>query len=148
MKTPGALVMMLGMGMGMGACASGPADRHTAGHAAGRAVILVKYQPDPDAIWLTVRAEGVITVRNGCVYILSGKRRVPMLAIWPASYELSMEEGRAVGIVDTLSKQSLKFNVPSAFGGGTVRDVPDALLAQPIPAECAGERFQAYFARR
>jgi len=146
MKTPGALVMMLGMGMG--ACASGPADRHTAGHAAGRAVILVKYQPDPDAIWLTVRAEGVITVRNGCVYILSGKRRVPMLAIWPASYELSMEEGRAVGIVDTLSKQSLKFNVPSAFGGGTVRDVPDALLAQPIPAECTGERFQAYFARR
>ncbi len=144
MKTPGALVMMLGMGMGMGACASGPADRHTAGHA----LILVKYQPDPDAIWLTVRAEGVITVRNGCVYILSGKRRAPMLAIWPASYELSMEEGRAVGIVDTLSKQSLKFNVPSAFGGGTVRDVPDALLAQPIPAECPGERFQAYFARR
>jgi hypothetical protein len=106
--------------------------------AAQEEVTLARLKPDPNAISLTARMEGKLQVRQGCVYLITKKHKLPVLAIWPSTYRLLSPKGKPIGVVDTSTGQSLKFGVNGVFGGGETKVKPTDTLDAPIPAACGG----------
>lgn len=102
-------------------------------------VTLLHLKPDPNAVSLTAELEGKLQVRNGCVYLISKKSKVPVLTIWPPTYRLLSPKGVVTGVTDTLTGQSLKFGVNAVFGGGETKAAPTNVLEAPAPAACSGK---------
>ncbi|MBT2745548.1 MULTISPECIES: hypothetical protein [unclassified Lysobacter] len=102
-------------------------------------VTLVRLKPDPNAVSLTARLEGRLQIRNGCVYLISKKSKLPVLTVWPSTYRLLSPKSVATGVIDTLTGKSLKFGVNAVFGGGGTRSLPTDILETPAPAGCDGE---------
>lgn len=107
--------------------------------------MLVRLKPDPNAVWLTARLNGALQVRNGCVYFISRESKESSLTIWPSSYQLLESNGKAEGVIDSLTGHSVKFGVQTSFGGGEAKHVPAAMLEAKIPSPCTGRRNFIYF---
>lgn len=101
-------------------------------------VTLIRLKPDPNAVSLTAELEGKLQVRNGCVYLISKRSKLPVLTIWPSSYRLLSPKGVVTGVTDTLTGKSLKLGVSASFGGGVTQSAPTDMLEAPIPATCSG----------
>ena len=119
-------------GMALVACAS------TAGFPGEADVTLVRLVPDPSRVSLTARMDGVLAVRNGCVYLLSARDGVPSLVLWPSTYRLWQSGRRIKGAFDTATGQSLAFGMPAVFAGGQATQVMASELEAPIPPACDG----------
>ena len=107
--------------------------------------MLVRLKPDPKAVWLTARLNGALQVRDGCVYFISRESKEWSLTIWPSSYQLLESNGKAEGVIDSLTGHSVKFGVQTSFGGGEAKHVPAAMLETKIPSACTGKRSFIYF---
>ncbi|MEH6419907.1 hypothetical protein [Pseudomonas sp. CGJS7] len=101
-------------------------------------VTLVRLKPDPNAVSLTAQMEGKLQVRQGCVYLITKKHKLPVLAIWPSTYRLLSPRGKPTGVLDTSTGWSLEFSVNGIFGGGETKIKPTDMLDAPIPTACGG----------
>jgi hypothetical protein len=101
-------------------------------------VTLIRLKPDPNAVSLTAELEGKLQVRNGCVYLISKRSKLPVLAIWPSTYRLLSPKGVVTGVTNTSTGQSLKFGVNAVFGGGETKIAPTDMLEAPVPTACSG----------
>jgi hypothetical protein len=96
-------------------------------------------------IFLTGGLYGRIEVHNGCVDLVSMQGDVSRHVVWPDSYELTVLNGRAIGIRDTASGQSLRFGKYVELGGGEW-NVDSLAAVEAIPPEnCRGKSVMAYF---
>ena len=109
-------------------------------------ITLIRMKPNPNRISLTGGMEGVIEVRQGCTYLVSKHNGAAVLMIWPSSYELWRQDGRAIGLLNNTTGQTLKFGVNARFGGGDATHLPASELETPIPSNCNGPSYTAEFA--
>lgn len=108
-------------------------------------VVLVRLKPDPNAVSLTAQLEGKLQARNGCVYLISRKIKLPVLTIWPSRYRLFSPNGVVTGVTDTLTGKTLKFGVNAVFGGGEAQTAPTSMLEAPVPTACSGKMAYVEF---
>ncbi len=87
----------------------------------------------PD-IALTARAEGRLTVRDGCIRIGDA------LVIWPLGSRLVKEGGRQYVVTSDERRYGIGSYVSLGGGGGAA---PPTGLAAPLPPECDGPFFSA-----
>lgn len=111
----------------------------------GTQVTLVRLKPDPMRIRLTAALEGALVIRHGCVYVVGGRGRVAELPLWEPHYGLWRVDGKAVGVVNELSGERLRFGAHRVFGGGSAGEEADSLAESPIPPACKGPRAYTWF---